>query len=230
MKIKIYQIDTDKDKNNVKFARHELLQKYQGSSEIDASLYKEVFSGDVDCTTLEGVYTAFNKTPHPLHRGHSLSVSDIVTTDDGAFYCDSFGFQKVDFDESKAFKPDNLLKIVYVEPHKPPVLAEIENTSFGFQRAVLGGIEEIWVENGTVLIGNCSAKIDKMDGNRRYCDGEKIIAGPFFAVGVRGDDSEDYFRSLTDEEAQTYMERFAEPEEISQEEVERDIGIVMRPW
>lgn len=227
MKIKIYQIDTDKDKNNVKFARHELLQKYQGSSEIDATLYKEVFSGDVDCTTLEGVYTAFNKTPHPLHRGHSLSVSDIVTTDDGAFYCDSFGFQKVNFDESKAIKPDNLLKVVYVEPHKPPYIAEIEHTLTGEQRAVKGRIEAVYChDDNTCIICNEEGKLIGMDGNRRYNDGKSIIAGPFFVVGLQGDD----FRSLTDEEQEKYMDKYAEPEEISQEEVEGDIGFTIISW
>ena len=150
MKIKIYQINMDRDKNHVKFSRHELLEKYQGTSAIDASLYDEVFSGEVECSDLEGVYTAFNTQPQPLHRGHSLSVSDIVVNEDGAYFCDSFGFKKVDFDESQAQKPDNLLKIVYVEPHKAPVIAEIEDTSFAFQRAVLGGFEEFWNENGTV--------------------------------------------------------------------------------
>ena len=50
MKIKIYQINGDRDKNRVKFTRHDLLQKYQGTSEIDASLYDEVFSGDITQT------------------------------------------------------------------------------------------------------------------------------------------------------------------------------------
>ena len=227
MKIKIYQINGNRDKNRVKFTRHDLLQKYQGTSDIDASLYDEVFSGEVECPDLESVYMAFNTQPQPLHRGHSFSVSDIVVNEDGAYFCDSFGFKKVDFDESQTQKPDNLLKIVYVEPHKPPVLAEIENTSYAFQRAVLGGFEEFWNEDGTVLLGNRSAKLDGMDGNRRYCYGEKIVAGPFFAVGVEGEDS---FRSLTDEEAQKYMERFAEIDDISQEEVEADIGFNMRPW
>ena len=83
MKIKIYQINGDRDKNRVKFTRHDLLEKYQGTSAIDASLYDEVFSGDVECSDLEGVYTAFNTQPQPLHRGHSLSVSDIVVNEDG---------------------------------------------------------------------------------------------------------------------------------------------------
>lgn len=65
---------------------------------------------------------------HPLHRGHSLSVSDIVVTKDGAYYCDSVGFLKVDFDEAKTQKPDNLMTVVYVEPHKAPYVTEIAHT------------------------------------------------------------------------------------------------------
>ena len=44
MNIKIYQIDTGKDKNNVKFTGYNELPKYQDTGEIDASLYMEVFS------------------------------------------------------------------------------------------------------------------------------------------------------------------------------------------
>ena len=51
-------------------------------------------------------------------------------------------------------------------------------------------------------------------GNRRI--GKDIIAGSFFIVGEDGDE----FRSLTDEEVKESLKRFAEPEEISQEEVE----------
>lgn len=63
MRIKIYQIDGDKDTKRVKFLRYDLLKKYQGTKEIDAALYMEVFSGKVEPTTLEGVYTAFNTEP-----------------------------------------------------------------------------------------------------------------------------------------------------------------------
>ena len=42
--------------------------------------------GDTDCETLEDIYCLFNTEGHRLHRGHSLSVSDIVTTDEGSFF------------------------------------------------------------------------------------------------------------------------------------------------
>ena len=60
-----------------------------------------------------------------------------------------------------------------------------------------------------------------MEGNRRI--GQTIIAGPFFVCGEGGDD----FCSLTDEEAARTMERFAEPEQISQAEVQADMGFTI---
>ena len=60
-----------------------------------------------------------------------------------------------------------------------------------------------------------------MERNRRV--GDFIIAGPFFIVGEDGED----FRSLTDEETQRYMERFTEPEQFSQREVQEDMGFTM---
>ena len=227
MKIKIYQINGDRDKNRVKFTRHDLLEKYQGTSEIDASLYDEVFSGEVECTDLEGVYMAFNTQPQPLHRGHSLSVSDVVVNEDGAYFCDSIGFKKVDFDESQTQKSDNLLKVVYVEPNKPAYIAEIEHTLDGEQRAVQGMIEAVYChDDDTCIICNEEGKLIGMEGNRRYNNGQNIIAGPFFVVGLQGDS----FRSLTEEEQAKYMDKYAIPEEISQEEVEGDIGFTIVSW
>lgn len=226
MNIKIYQIDQQKDKNNVKFTGYDELPKYQQSAEIDASLYTEVFSGETESETLEGVYRDFNTKPQPLHRGHSLSVSDIVKTDDGTFYCDRVGFRKVEFDESKTYKPDNLLKIVYVEPNKPAIVAEIEPTLKAEQHAVLGRIQELPNDDDTVLIMNEEAKHEGLKGNRRIGENvSAIIAGPFFIVGVSGSE----FRSLNEQEIEKYMSRFKEPEEISDEEVREDTGIKFFP-
>ena len=64
-----------------------------------------------------------------------------------------------------------------------------------------------------------------MKGNRRLGDGKSVIAGPFFVVGLGEED----FRSLTDEEIQKYIGRFSMPEEISNEEVEADMGYTFIP-
>ena len=87
--------------------------------------------------------------------------------------------------------------------------------------SLAGYIEPIYLGDGTILVGNEEAKLKGMEGNRHI--GESIIAGPFFIVGEDGDN----FRSLTDDEAQRYMERFAEPEQISQQEVQEDMGFTM---
>ena len=222
MKIKIFQIDHEQDKNGVKFMHSDRLEKLQGTTNIDAGLYKEVFNGEVDAADLEDVYSMFNCEGHPLHRGHSMSISDVVKTEDGAYFCDLVGFRKIDFDENKTMKPDNLLKVVYVEPNKPVYAAEVEHTLDGEQRAVKGMIEYIYChDDNTCVVANEEAKLIGMEGNRRFNDGKSVIAGPFFVVGLEGDG----FRSLTEEEQAKYLQEYAEPEQISQEEVEADTGM-----
>lgn len=220
MRIKIYQINTDRDINRIKFFGMDALPKLQGSKDIDASLYDEVFNAEIDGDNLEAIYNKFNAEGHPLHRGHSLSVSDVVVNDNGAFFCDSIGFQPIQFDESKTHRPENLMRVVYVEPHKPPYIAEIESSLNAEQKAVEGFIEIVGNGDGTMIVCNEEAKLMGMEGNRRIGDGSAIIAGPFFICGNTGED----FRGLTDKEVMKYMDRFKEPEDISQEEVESDMG------
>lgn len=140
MRTKIYQINSKRDGNRVKFEGLELLERYQGSSAVDPSIYDEVFSAEIDETDLEQIYQRFNTVGHPLHRGHSLSVSDVVVNDNGAFFCDSIGFQPIAFDESQTQKPDNLMRVVYVEPHKAPYIADVAHTLEAEQKAVGDGL------------------------------------------------------------------------------------------
>ena len=113
---------------------------------------------------------------------------------------------------------DNKLRVVLVEPGKPAYETEIENTLEAEQEAVGGYIEVVPFDNGRLLICNEEGKLNGMRGNRRI--GNDVIAGPFFIVGEDGDE----FRSLTDEEVKESLKRFAEPEEISQEEVENALS------
>ena len=219
MRIKIYQINPDRDTNRVIHTRLSELEHIQGSPDIQSSLYDEVFSAVLDTDDLEDIFILFNTDGHPLYRGGSMKVSDVVVTEEGAFYCDSVGFKPVTFDESQTQKPDNLLKVVYVEPGKPPYEAEILHTLEAQQKAVGGFIEPVYLEDDITLVGNEESKLIGMPGNRRL-DSGSIIAGPFYLVGDAGDD----FRSLTDEETQRMMERFEQPEDISPEEVEADTG------
>ena len=224
MRVKIYQINMDRDTDRVKFMGFDALERLHKSKDINPSIYDEVFNAEIDEADLEQIFTKFNTEGHPLHRGHSLSVSDVVVNDNGAFFCDSFGFKQIDFDESKTQKPDNLMRVVYVEPNRKPYVAEVEHTLEAEQKAVGDGlIEPIYNEDGTCYVGNEESKLRGMPGNRHYNDYGSVLAGPFFVCGLTEDD----FRGLTDQEVTKYMDRFAEPEEISDEEVQADTGFVL---
>ena len=220
MRVKIYQINMDRDADNAKFMGTDARKSLHLKEAVDPGIYDEVFNAEIKETDPEDIYRRFNTEGHPLHRGHSLSVSDVVVTDQGAYFCDSIGFKKIPFDESKTQKPENLMRVVYVEPGEKPSTAEILHTLQAEQKAVGGLIEPIYNEDDTILVGNEESKLMGMQGNRRIGDGSSIIAGPFFVCGDTGED----FRSLTDSEVDKYMDRFAEPEDITDEEVQRDTG------
>lgn len=223
MHLKIYQIDIDRDPHNAKF--RELTNKnYMGVLKADASYYTEVFDGIVDCVDAEDVYRMFNTTGHPLHRGHSLSVSDVVVMDGEKKICQPIGFNTVIFDESLAHKPEDLIRVLYVEPGKLPVVAEVQNELRSLQRAVGGLIELVPLDRKVLLICNEEGKLEGLPGNRRLENGS-IIAGSFLIVGDKGDD----FCSLTDKQLERYLNQFMEPQQISQEEVEADIGMTFIP-
>ena len=223
MRVKIYQINSDRDRHLIKFLGLESMKKSMGIDSVDSSLYDEVFNAELDTDNLEEIFARFNAEKHTLHRGHALSVSDVVVMENGAFFCDSVGFKQIEFDESQTQKPENLMRVLYVEPGKAPYEAEIGNDLRSMQRAVGDGlIEPIYMDDDCVLVGNEESKLRGMQGNR-HLDGGGIIAGPFFICGDAGED----FRSLTDEEVNKYMEKYAEPEDISDDETQSDVGFIL---
>ncbi|HCA30191.1 MAG TPA: hypothetical protein DEP23_11805 [Ruminococcaceae bacterium] len=177
---------------------------------------------------MEDIYTLFNTDHPPTHRGHSLSVSDIVEITDnsnnylrGFFYCDSAGFENIGFNPARTHKPDNLLRVVMVEPGKPAYEAEIQDSLKSLQRTVAGHLEATYPFGGNlVVVCNEEGKIIELPENREiYGD---IYCGNFFIVG---DNHEGDFCSLTDEQTAAMLERFSEPEFFGDEEM--DSGIQM---
>ena len=69
MRTKIYQINPDRDENRVKLIGMDSLKEQQESSDVDPSIYDEVFNAEIDETDLEAIYQRFNTVGHPLHRG-----------------------------------------------------------------------------------------------------------------------------------------------------------------
>lgn len=213
MRVNIYHINESRDKN------HKLYSIYQNGDVVDPSIYDEVFSAELDTSNLEEIHRMMKFESHPLMRGANVTVSDVVVVNGRAHICQPRGFEEIPFDESKTQKPDNLMRVVYVEPNKPAYVTDIENSFEAEKKAVCGRITTNTNDDGTVIISNADSKFTGMEGNRRFGDGTSIIAGPFFVCGSDGED----FRSLTDEEVEKYMDRFAVPDQISRVEVDGDV-------
>ena len=223
MRVKIYQINSERDPDRTHFLGSDERNNLCGNLNINPLAYDEVFNADIDETDPEEIFRRFNTDYHPLYRGYSLSVSDVVVTEKGAYFCDSIGFKPIEFDESQTQKPANLLKVVYIEPNRPAFEAEIVDEYKFLSKAVGGLIETIYNDDGTIMVGNDEAKLIGMKGNRHLDNGTSIIAGPFFVIGDAGEN----FRSLTDEETEKYLSKYAEPEEISDEETQADVGFTI---
>lgn len=223
MRVKIYQINSDRDTDRTHFLGSDERNNLFGDLHINESVYAEVFNAVIDETDPEEIFQRFNTDYHPLYRGYSLSVSDVIVTENGAFFCDSIGFKPIEFDESKTLKPDNLMKIVYKEPGKPAFDSELLNEYKFLSKAVDGLIEPIYNDDGTIIVGNEEAKLIGMKGNIHLDNGTSIVAGPFFVCGNNGED----FCSLTDEQTQKYLNKYAEPEDISDEETQADVGFTI---
>ena len=286
MRINIYQIDSDKDTNRVKFEGYEETLKYGG---INPAIYKCVFHGDVD-GDLEAVYCTFNHPDHPgTFQGHSLSLSDIIEVVDtettpygiveylskdsdgnpyvdsrmfcdtqeefddevwrcelnnedissvvlrndievGSYFVDHVGFKKLDeFDTTKSAEMDGL-RMLMIQPHRTPIVTFVREDIDDLQRAVSDHGEDSRIQytypfdDDCMVLGNDDAKCIGMEGNRRF--GESIYAGPIF---ITRDNHNSGLCSLTDEQVQKYSEMFAEPQDISQDEVQADMGFTFIP-
>ena len=98
MKIRVYQINSDRDINRLGFMSYEFVMKHGW----EPSLYDVVFDGEIGANTLEEIYEVLNVGRRPEnYKGYSLSVSDvceIIKNGESKFYyCDSFGWVEIDF-------------------------------------------------------------------------------------------------------------------------------------
>ena len=117
------------------------------------------------------------------------------------------------------------MKVVLVEPNKPAYITEIGSDLASMQEAVGGLIEPIYFLGDAIMVGNEEAKLIGLDGNRRF--GNNIVAGPFFICSEKMTDNGTVFCSLSNELCEKYVQHFAQPQEISQDEVQRDMGFTL---
>ena len=117
------------------------------------------------------------------------------------------------------------MKVVMIEPNKPAYITEIGSDLASMQEAVGGLIEPIYFLGDAIMVGNEEAKLIGLDGNRRF--GNNIVAGPFFICSEKMTDNGTVFCSLSNELCEKYVQHFAQPQEISQDEVQRDMGFTL---
>ena len=217
--IKIYQVNLDRDKDNLAFVPYDKVTEMQSSPEINSSLYDKVYEGAVEASDIEDIYRIFNLEKPNGYKGRFLSVSDVVEVIEsedikpGFYYCDFIGFKIVPFDPDLAKDPENKLTVVMVEPGKEAKVTEIGSSLEALQTAVGGYIEAYYpFEEEVCIVCNDEGKFNGMDPCRAVYGEDKqmmdIVFGPFFICGCGGED----FSSLTEDQIKRYTEMFKNPE------------------
>ena len=107
------------------------------------------------------------------------------------------------------------MQVVVIEPRKKPMVQDIDAGLESMQKIVGGPIEAVYpFDEPVALICNEEGKLLNLPLNRALRDDEgnvyDIISGTFFLCAAPPDS--DRFVGLTDQQAKTYMERFAMPE------------------
>ena len=190
MKIKIYQVNMERDPNNVCFMGYDRLEKLQGMTDIDSTIYDKVFEGEVNCFTLEKLYEIFNREHPAGYKGRSMSVSDIVEIVDGMTgkshfnFCDSYGFKEVSFEPDKTQISERFcdgdkaetISVLLIQPGKYPKTVAIEDSLEAMQALVGGDIEEYMpFEDEVALICNDEGKMNGLPLNRAvYAEPQEV--------------------------------------------------------
>lgn len=218
MEIRIYQINSDRDTDGYKFMGMDWVKKHWGEQGVDSEIYDKVYEGTIDGSSLEDVFCTFNFSRPVGFKGHSLSVSDIVEviqsseTEPGFYFCDSIGFQKVEFDTSRVPDKEETIRVLLLEPGKLARVVDIDYSLEGMQKTVNGLIEAAYpFEEEVCIICNEEGKLNGMPLNRAIrCEGQitDIIAGPCFVCSC----DKASFGSLTEAQQQKYLKMFKYPE------------------
>lgn len=182
MKVKLYQIDLDRDTECRAFMSQDwLARKVENPTVIDSTIYDCVFDGEIDGDSLEDAFATFHSGRPDGFRGRSMSVSDVLITklEDGKFaahFCDSIGFTDVEFDMDAAKDLRKEITVVMLEPGKMARTATIDSSLEGMQKIVGGLIEAYYpFEEQVCIVCNEEGKINGMPLNRAiYAEPEEV--------------------------------------------------------
>ena len=197
----IYQINTDRDDNRVRFLGLDNLERFQHSKAVDPALYDRVYDGKLDCNSLETIYEKFN-IDHPAdYKGRSLSVSDVVeiresdTLNPGFYFVDSIGFKSISFDKSLCKEPtqahETRISVLLVEPDRYPRMIEIDDTLEAMQAVVGGDIEEYMpFEDEVAIVCHEEGKLIGLPPNRAVYAEPETVELTYFELADRFRDAE----------------------------------------
>ena len=213
MKIRIFQIDHDKDSNKLAFMNYDYAQAHGG---VDSSIYRQIYGGTVNCKSLESVFALCNsdKTP-PGYYGESMSVSNVIEVCEGKnkgfYFCNSVGFKPIDFDITRTDHND-MMKILVVENGKTPYKAEIRHDIHAMQSVVEGCIEPIYFEPKQDALVWCNDEFLLNGSQPNRMVGNVLVHGTFFVSGNYMNEYGEWDScSLTDEQIKKYSAMFETP-------------------
>ena len=201
----IFSMDSDSEKMKIR-----VFQKDGFSAN-----YRQIYSGTVDCATLDDVFCLCNTQKPSGYCGKPLSEGDVVEVCEGeekGFYRrENSDFVPTEFDISKT-DHENMLKILIIENSKEPYVAEIRDELEAKQSVVGGLIEPIYFDNSGKSLIFCNEEflLDGSEPNRFV--GDILVHGTFMIVGDGiNDDGECVEVSLTDEQIEEFSEMFRYP-------------------
>lgn len=229
MKITIFQINSERDKDGLSFRSIKDLRRLRSpeSALIDSSIYDKVYEFELDSELvarngldfeLEKIYADFNTDCPSDFKGRSLSVSDIIGVENmGFFFCDTVGFSGVCFEPEQAGTPSPDDSARYAV--RLGVDGTVERVNVGrsieletLQQLVGGYIETVTVRS--TILGDLIMLVDE-EGKLKDKETNDIatqlyaldrIAGTAILLAERGED----FEGFTDESAKALMNDICE--------------------
>lgn len=220
MEICIYQIDHVRDRNRVAFLSSSELRRVQGSNQVMSSIYNGVFRDFVESPTLEGIYYKFNVDHPEGFTGHSLSVSDVVqvirsrTVEPGFYFCEKFGFTKIDFEPEKTKDMTNMIPVLLLEIGKTARPILIKNNTEAMRQIVGGPTASARLPDGCLLMVREGATLTTMPANRVIRKNGKItdvVVGTCFICGTK----DGHYAGLNREQMEHYKKEFMYPQKVT---------------
>ena len=134
-----------------------------------------------------------------------------------------YAYEREMFDEVLRAHKDKIT-VISVMPGEKPNILEIENNSQAFEIIIGHPVQTVHpFDDAAALVESSDQDLNQPFNRALYDeDGEFMdsVQGPFFIVGDSGED----FCSLTDAQVNQYLQQFSQPEQISQREVQADMG------